>query len=152
MHYKHILVAVDGSEPSIASLQHAIQLAQDLKSKLSIIGVLELDPIIAESYVKTGESNEMIERARRYILDHLEKIRTEYLSEDLDVSVQLLEGFSIASVITQAAESLNVDLIMMGSHGRTGITKLVLGSVTQKVLNESLKPVLIVKAKSPDEQ
>lgn len=51
----------------------------------------------------------MIERARSYILDHLEKIRTEYLSEDLDVSVQLLEGFSIASVITQAAESLNVD-------------------------------------------
>ena len=152
MHYKHILVAVDGSEPSIASLQHAIQLAQDLKSKLSIIGVLELDPIIAESYVKTGESNEMIERARRYILDHLEKIRAEYLSEDLDVSVQLLEGFSIASVITQAAESLNVDLIMMGSHGRTGNTKLVLGSVTQKVLNESLKPVLIVKAQSPDKQ
>lgn len=152
MHYKHILVAVDGSEPSIASLQHAIQLAQDLKSKLSIIGVLELDPIIAESYLKTGESNEMIERARRYILDHLEKIRAEYLSEDLDVSVQLLEGFSIASVITQAAESLNVDLIMMGSHGRTGITKLVLGSVTQKVLNESLKPVLIVKAQSPDKQ
>lgn len=151
MHYKHILVAVDGSEPSIASLEQAIQLAHDLKSKLSIIGVLELDPIIAETYVKTGESNEMIERARHYMLDHLQKIKAQYLLEDLDINVQLLEGFSIASVITQAAESLSVDLIMMGSHGRTGIKKLVLGSVTQKVLNESLKPVLIVKARSPQD-
>ncbi|EMP8612981.1 universal stress protein, partial [Acinetobacter baumannii] len=55
------------------------------------------------------------------------------------------EGFVVHEEIIQAAQELNADLIVMGSHGRTSVRKLVLGSVAQKVLGESHIPVLIVR-------
>ncbi|WP_151980933.1 universal stress protein [Acinetobacter guerrae] len=144
MSYPHILVAIDDSEPSLIALKQAIKLAQDLDSKLTLVEVLQLDPITAEEYVKTGQSNEYIERGRNYILESLARIKAEYATT-FDISTQLLEGFSVADAIYQAAQEMHADLIVLGSHGRTGIKKLVLGSVAQKVLNESSIPVLIVK-------
>ncbi|MBJ9985400.1 universal stress protein [Acinetobacter sp. S40] len=144
MSYPHILIAIDDSAPSVIALKQALKLAQDLNSKVTLVEVMQLDPITAEEYVKTGQSNEYIERARNYILESLATIKAEYAST-LEISTQLLEGFSVADAINQAAQELHVDLIVMGSHGRTGIKKIVLGSVAQKVLNESSIPVLIVK-------
>ncbi|RSR53000.1 universal stress protein, partial [Acinetobacter baumannii] len=104
-----------------------------------------LDPIIADLYVKTGQTNELIERTRTYLLDILEQAKQQFLQEGLSVETKLLEGFVVHEEIIQAAQELNADLIVMGSHGRTGVRKLVLGSVAQKVLGESHIPVLIVR-------
>ncbi|MDI6623035.1 universal stress protein, partial [Acinetobacter junii] len=61
------------------------------------------------------------------------------------VATQVVEGFSVHEEIIKAAQNLEVDLIIMGSHGRTGFKKFILGSVAQKVLGESHIPVLIVR-------
>ena len=145
MSYQHILVCVDDSEPSIKALEHAIQLAKSLGSQVAVLEVLELDPMIAEDYINKGQSNVLIDRAKDYILASLEKIKAKYSEDGLSLSIQYREGLSIAETIIQTAIELKADLLVMGSHGRTGLKKLVLGSVAQTVLAQSPVPVLIAK-------
>ncbi len=145
MSYQHILACVDDSEPSIKALEHAIQLAKSLGSQVAVLEVLELDPMIAEDYINKGQSNVLIDRAKDYILASLEKIKAQYSEDGLSLSIQYREGLSIAETIIQTAIELKADLLVMGSHGRTGLKKLVLGSVAQTVLAQSPVPVLIAK-------
>lgn len=145
MLYQHILVPIDGSETSMVAMKEAIKIGKALNSKITVVQVMALDPIIADFYVKTGQTNELIERTRTYLLDILEQAKQQFLQEGLSVETKLLEGFVVHEEIIQAAQELNADLIVMGSHGRTGVRKLVLGSVAQKVLGESHIPVLIVR-------
>ncbi|WP_375037814.1 universal stress protein [Acinetobacter sp. RW6] len=145
MLYQHILVPIDGSETSMIAMKEAIKLGKALNSKITVVQVMALDPFIADVYVKTGQTNELIERTRTYLLDILEQAKQEFTNEGITVETKLLEGFVVHEEIIQAAQDLNVDLIVMGSHGRTGVRKLVLGSVAQKVLGESHIPVLIVR-------
>ena len=145
MSYQHILVCVDDSEPSIKALEHAIQLAKSLGSQVAVLEVLELDPMIAEDYINKGQSNVLIDRAKDYILASLEKIKAQYSEDGLSLSIQYREGLSIAQTIIQTTTELEADLVVMGSHGRTGLKKLVLGSVAQTVLAQSPVPVLITK-------
>ncbi|MCG9483243.1 universal stress protein [Acinetobacter sp. P1(2023)] len=145
MLYQHILVPIDGSETSMVAMKEAIKLGKALNSKITVVQVMALDPFIADAYVKTGETNELIERTRTYLLDILEKAKQQFSNEGITVETKLLEGFVVHEEIIQAAQDLNADLIVMGSHGRTGVRKLVLGSVAQKVLGESHIPVLIVR-------
>ena len=145
MSYQHILVCVDDSEPSIKALEHAIQLAKSLGSQVAVLEVLELDPMIAEDYINKGQSNVLIDRAKDYILASREKIKVQYSEDGLSLSIQYREGLSIAETIIQTAIELEADLLVMGSHGRTGLKKLVLGSVAQTVLAQSPVPVLIAK-------
>lgn len=145
MLYQHILVPIDGSETSMVAMKEAIKLGKALNSKITVVQVMALDPFIADAYVKTGETNELIERTRTYLLDILEQAKQQFSNEGITVETKLLEGFIVHEEIIQAAQDLNADLIVMGSHGRTGVRKLVLGSVAQKVLDESHIPVLIVR-------
>lgn len=145
MLYQHILVPIDGSETSMVAMKEAIKLGKALNSKITVVQVMALDPFIADAYIKTGETNELIERTRTYLLDILEQAKQQFSNEGLTVETKLLEGFVVHEEIIQAAQDLNADLIVMGSHGRTGVRKLVLGSVAQKVLGESHIPVLIVR-------
>ena len=145
MLYQHILVPIDGSETSMVAMKEAIKIGKALNSKITVVQVMALDPIIADLYVKTGKTNELIERTRTYLLDILEQAKQQFLQEGLSVETKLLEGFVVHEEIIQAAQELNADLIVMGSHGRTGVRKLVLGSVAQKVLGETHIPFLIVR-------
>ncbi|NOZ97775.1 MAG: universal stress protein, partial [Gammaproteobacteria bacterium] len=88
MSYQHILVCVDDSEPSLKALEHAIKLAKDLGSRVAVLEVLELDPMIAEDYINKGQSNVLIDRAKDYILTSLEKIKAQYSEEGLSLSIQ----------------------------------------------------------------
>ena len=104
-----------------------------------------MDPYLADTYVRFGQSNDLIERVRGYVEENLAKAEQKFEELGLTVATQVLEGFSIPQEIIGAAQNLGADLIIMGSHGRTGFKKFILGSVAQKVLGESHVPVLIVR-------
>ncbi|MPN62595.1 TRAP-T-associated universal stress protein TeaD [bioreactor metagenome] len=87
----------------------------------------------------------MIERARNAIVDSLAAAKAKFNEQGLEVETKLLEGQVIHREIVRAAEDSHADLIIIGSHGRTGLKKLFLGSVAQSVLGESHIPVLIVR-------
>jgi nucleotide-binding universal stress UspA family protein len=145
MAYQHILVPVDGSKTAYAAIGQAADLAKAFNSKVTLVEVLTLDPYIAAEYITAKQTNEFIERARGAILTNLAEAKAKFSELGLDVETQLLEGQVISREIVKAAQTLQADLIIMGSHGRTGIKKLFLGSVAQSVLAEASAPVLIVR-------
>jgi nucleotide-binding universal stress UspA family protein len=145
MAYQHILVPVDGSKTAYAAIGQAADLAKAFNSKVTLVEVLTLDPYIAAEYITAKQTNEFIERARGAILTNLAEAKAKFSELGLDVETQLLEGQVISREIVKAAQTLQADLIVMGSHGRTGIKKLFLGSVAQSVLAEASAPVLIVR-------
>lgn len=145
MAYQKILVAIDDSEISANVIQQAAQLAKALNSQITLVQVMTLDPYLADAYLRMGQSNELIERVRSYVQENLTKAQKQFKELGQTVATQVVEGFSVHEEIIKAAQNLEVDLIIMGSHGRTGFKKFILGSVAQKVLGESHIPVLIVR-------
>ena len=145
MTYQKILVAIDDSEISVNVIQQAAQLAKALNSEITVVEVMALDPYLADTYIRLGQSNDLIERVRGYVEENLAKAEQKFEELGLTVATQVLEGFSIPQEIIGAAQNLGADVIIMGSHGRTGFKKFILGSVAQKVLGESHVPVLIVR-------
>lgn len=141
--YQHILIPIDGSETSFTAIQHAASIAQAYKSKITVVQVLVLDPIIAAEYMSLGESNLLIERSRAAIQKHLADAQQYFAEYGLSAETQLLEGQVVQREILKTAQNLNVDLIVIGSHGRSGFKKFLLGSVTQSLLTEATLPVLV---------
>ncbi len=145
MSYQKILVAIDDSEISDNVIQQAAQLAKALNSEITVGEGMTLDPYLADAYLRLGQSNELIERVRSYVQENLTKAEKKFEALGLTVATPVLEGFSVNGEIISAAQNLGADLIIMGSHGRTGFKKFILGSVAQKVLGESHIPVLVVR-------
>ena len=145
MAYQNILVPVDGSETSFAAVAKAAELAKAFGSKITVVQVLTLDPYIAAEYITANQTNDLIERARAPIVKTLEEAKQKFTEQGVEAETKLLEGQVIAREITNAAKDLNADLIVIGSHGRTGLKKLFLGSVAQSILSEGTTPVLVVR-------
>lgn len=145
MAYHNILVPVDGSETSHAAVEKAVEFAKAFGSKITVVQALVLDPYIAAEYISASQTNDLIERARTSIEESLTAAKAKFNEQGIEVETKLLEGQVIHREIIRAAEELHADLIIIGSHGRTGFKKLFLGSVAQSLLGESHIPVLIVR-------
>lgn len=145
MAYKHILVPVDGSETSLAAVKQASSIAKAFSSKVTAVCVLAVDPFVAVEFVNTDQFiNDYVAKAKEEIQEILEQAKSLFAQEGVSAETQILEGQTIHKVIVEATKDLGADLIVIGSHGRKGIKKLFLGSVTQAILSESTVPVLVV--------
>ncbi|ENV48372.1 universal stress protein [Acinetobacter brisouii] len=145
MAYKHILVPVDGSETSLAAVKQASSIAKAFSSKVTAVCVLAVDPFVAVEFVNTDQFiNDYVAKAKEEIQEILEQAKSLFAQEGVTAETQILEGQTIHKVIVEATKDLGADLIVIGSHGRKGIKKLFLGSVTQAILSESTVPVLVV--------
>ena len=145
MAYQNILVPVDGSETSYAAVAQAAELAKAFGGKITVVQVLALDPYIAAEYISATQTNDLIERARTSVLKTLEEAAAKFSDLGIPVEAKLLEGQVVHREIIREAETSKADLIVIGSHGRTGLTRLFLGSVAQSVLGEAHIPVLVVR-------
>lgn len=145
MAYQNILVPVDGSETSYAAVAQAAELAKAFGGKITVVQVLALDPYIAAEYISATQTNDLIERARTSVLKTLEEAAAKFRDLGIPVEAKLLEGQVVHREIIREAETSKADLIVIGSHGRTGLKRLFLGSVAQSVLGEAHIPVLVVR-------
>ncbi len=141
--YKRILIPTDGSGPSEAAVKVGLELAHSLQAEVTLLYVVE--PVVAriligpETVPYYPELTRDLEVTGKQALE-----RAEGFAQYLEVSVKTeLQLGSAAQVIVEAAHQH--DLIVMGTHGRSGLDRLLLGSVTQKVLQRSPKPVLVVR-------
>lgn len=143
--FKHILVPVDGSSTSQLAVEKAVGLAKAFGSRVTAIFVIDPYPFTGvgtdfaygqAEYLNaaTAEANAAIAAAKATI---------EKAGVAVDASV--IEAHAAWRGVVQAAEAAQADLIVMGSHGRSGLEKLVLGSVTQAVLSHTHLPVLVVR-------
>lgn len=152
--YKRILVAVDGSDTSDLALKTAIRLAKDQKASLRILHVADLSPATLAVADMPGADPDLLDKIVEAIQAGGQTILTRSLNEARAVSIEAdtsLETFripvgQISDVIEEQADSWNADLIVVGTHGRRGFRRLILGSVAESLARISTKPVLLVRA------
>ena len=131
-----ILYPTDFSSYSNQAYFHAVSLAEKHGATLTVLFVYNPDKIT------TPGNPASLEEARAYWLEQLESIRP--VDQTIAVSHVMLEG-DPADEIVRFGRDAGVDLIVMGTHGRTGVERLLLGSVAEKVLRDAACSVLVVK-------
>jgi nucleotide-binding universal stress UspA family protein len=143
--FKHILIPVDGSDNSQRAIDKAIALAQAFKSQVTAIYVI--DP-----YAFTGAGTDFAYGHSEYLSaataegkQALQIAKDAFQTVGIEINSNLVDGHSTYKVILEEAAEIGVDLIVMGSHGRKGLEKLILGSVTSQVLSHAHLPVLVVR-------
>ena len=144
--YQHILVPVDESPISYAAVEQALALAKSLNSQVTVMSVIAVDPFFGVDFYKVAPAiTDYFMQAEKNAKERLEDIKQSFIRDGIAVDVKLIHGVSPSEGIIQVADEVSADLIIMGSHGRTGLQKVMLGSVAQNVLTQSPIPVLIVK-------
>ena len=140
----NILVPFDGSSFSIKAFNAAIDIAKKQDSKIFILTCLEKNNLGAW-YKDKQVNRQIIKDAKKFALGFLTKLEEKAEKSGIPVSAYILETESISKQIVSFANSKKVDLIVIGSHGRTGFNRFLLGSISNAVSQSSRCPVLIMK-------
>ena len=140
---KNILVPYDFTNFADMAFEKTLEIAKKFDSKLTLLTVIGGD--IDTSGMNMTRAQEVHDELESKTKEDLNKIKESNKVENVDVSAHIVHSSSSVDGILSFADKNNIDLIVMGSHGRSGIKKLVLGSVASGVVTKSNCPVLIVK-------
>jgi nucleotide-binding universal stress UspA family protein len=135
-----ILVPVDFSECSQSAFQIARALARDYRARLVVLHVPTPPP-----FVTPGELEKVLQRPDGYRGELEDNLRRLYTSDPPAAVEYWVQDGGAAAEILGVAEEARCDLIVMGTHGRSGLGRMLLGSVAEKVVRKALCPVLTVK-------
>ncbi len=148
--YQSILMPTDGSEAAEASLKHAVELAKRFDASLHVLYVVDTaatdlslgaDQVQRIKEGRLGEMKELKQRIERA----LERAREKAEGAGVEVMTHTEVGTPHKEVVS-FAKANDVDLVVMSSHGRSGVQRLLLGSVTERVLRTLKRPVLVIDA------
>lgn len=144
--FKKIVIATDGSENSVNAVKHAIEVARISEASLSAVYVLDTGAF-ASIPVDMAMGN-MYEILKKEGDDAIKKV------EDLAQAVGIeIESFNVeghpAEEIIKISENISADLIVMGTLGKSGLDRFLLGSVAEKVSRNSNMPVMVVRGEKP---
>ncbi len=141
--FKRIVVAYDGSDQAIKALNTAIELAKAFNSKLDVVEVVDTAALLGMGFAPIP--SDVIAQIYNKAQNDVEQAKKKAQEAGVkDVTSQVLEGDPATSIIEYASKN-GADLIVMGSRGLSTFKRLVLGSVSSKVVQESRIPVLVVK-------
>ena len=137
--YRNIILAYDGSKYSNKALQEAISIAKSSSGSLLILSVVDItDEFESEA---PGLTDKMTEK----LLKMAQKALGKAVAAKIKARVEIHVGDAY-EMIVDIAKKKKADIIVMGSHGRTGLTRLLMGSVTSRVIGHAPCSVLVVKA------
>jgi nucleotide-binding universal stress UspA family protein len=140
---QHVLVPIDFSATADRALEYALALAQQLQARLTLLHVFDLTPVtlgemmpsVAATYLEAQETD-----AQHLLQASRERVQHAGLQgESL-----LVQGTPMHAIVDTASEQ-GVDLIIMGTHGRTGLAHVFLGSVAEHVIRQAPCPVLVIR-------
>jgi|UPI0004898834 nucleotide-binding universal stress UspA family protein len=146
--FKRILVATDGSELADKAVARAIELAAEQKAELTAFTVVRIQPksyMEGSTVVEAAEIDRIASDRTVQARSMLEAIETRAKSAGVRISTAMVKSNRVADSIVEAAQTGGCDLIVMATHGRTGLTRAVLGSETAHVLANSDAPVLVLR-------
>ena len=143
--FKHILVPVDGSPTSMMAVSKAAGLAKTFGSAVTILYVIDPYPFTGVGADFAYGQAQYLSAATSEANSALDAAKKAMQEAGIEASTVVGEGHAVQEGISRALESTGADLIVMGSYGRRGIERLVLGSVTQRVLGVVHVPVLVVR-------
>jgi len=148
--YGRILVPTDGSEVAETAVDHALDLAERYGAELHALYVVDVDSM---SLALGAEQLDRIEQGRFGEMDEVREraeaatghVADRAAEHGLEVVEHISSGRPHEKVASYAADN-DIDLVVMGSHGRSGVTRALLGSVTERTLRATHVPVLVVDA------
>jgi len=143
--YRSILVPTDGSDISTQAVKAAASLAQLTGAQLHVLSVKEPFPYGAISEMQPVPPQEFFDAQERIARSRVEAAADAARADGLSIDGATVEALHPWEAILDHAKNRQCDLIVMASHGRRGISALLLGSETQKVLTHSPIPVLVIK-------
>lgn len=143
--FQRILVPTDGSDITKKAVDTAIDLARSLKARVCTISVKEPFPYSAISEMQPTPPQEFFDAQERIASERITAVRDACAAAGLECEAHTVEALHPWEAIIEHAQRMECDLLVMASHGRRGVSALLLGSETQKVLTHSKLPVLVVR-------
>jgi len=144
---KRILVPVDFSPPSLQALDYAVDFARPLDAEIVALYVVE--PIYSvtagDLYAPSSELTALMQEQRRQGREQLVELEARLTRRYAKIRTALEDGLAYQEIVA-AASKLKADLVVMATHGRTGLSHLFMGSVAEKVVRTASCPVLTVRA------
>lgn len=144
MGYKSILVPLDGSETARAALAHAQTLADPRDAKITLLSVVETPVMQLEGYGEMLGTLEIQERMRKKYEEELDAEANLLAAKGFRVEKLIRDGLAHEEIVA-ACVGANADVLVMTTHGRTGIAHFIMGSVAERVIRSAPCPVLIVR-------
>lgn len=144
MTFKNILVPYDGSIPAIRAFNKAMELAKQHNSNLKVVSCLDIANL-GGWYKDKRINKEIMKKAKTLTEELFSKLDKIAKKNSINVDFKIIESDSIAKDLISFAKSKKIDLIVMGSFGRGGFDKVLLGSVSNGVMQKAKCPVLIIK-------
>ncbi|MBK9662136.1 MAG: universal stress protein [Nitrosomonas sp.] len=143
--YQRILVPIDGSATSERALDEAIKFAQQQNSRIELVHVLEdIWYFDNENYLNYAELVQTMRYSGEKILA---QAQNKFLQAGVMVDIRLLEaqGERVANVIINEAKNSLADLIIIGTHGRSGFSRMLMGSIAEGVMRMAHIPILLIR-------
>ena len=143
--FKHILAPVDGSETSMAAVDKAAELAKAFGAAVTAVYVIDPYPFTGVGGEFAYGQDQYLNAARAEARTAMEGATKRLQAAGVQAETRVIESHTAGRGIIDAVEACGADLVVMGSHGRRGLERLVLGSVTQSVLSHSKVSTLVVR-------
>ena len=144
MDFKNILVAYDSSSFSNRAFKRALDVAESNKSKITIVTVVTgvYQPSIGFTM---KYSEKMLEKYTKTLQKTFSNLESAAKEKNIKISLKILQDPSVTKAITNYVNSRKFDLVVIGSHGRTGLNKMILGSVANSITQKVKCPIMVVK-------
>ena len=148
--YRRILVPLDGSDLSERALQPAFQLAEKFEAQVTLLRVIAVDESMVAAagtgpqYLKLRDMREEREQAESAC--YLQAIQGQWRDSSVPVASRVAVG-AAPEMIVQVAEQCGAELIVMSTHGRSGLNRFLYGSVAEAVLRGAQMPLLLIPVK-----
>lgn len=140
--YQRALVPLDGSTLAEAVIPFLVAIAGPLDMRVVLLRVLEPLPSMGE--VPAGVAAEALERRARDTEEYLARLGADLRTRGIDVACEVRSGH-VADAIATTAREIGADVIAMSTHGRSGLGRLLFGSVAEQVLRQADMPVLLLR-------
>ncbi len=144
--FTSILIPTDGSEKAVIAASKAVELAKEQGAKLTAVVVIDPFPYIGLGEASAFGLQAYLSEAQAMATQSLDGVRAMAEAAGVPFMAETIERSAVFEGILDAATEQGCDLIVMGSHGRSGVKALIVGSETQKVLTHSRIPVLVIKS------
>jgi nucleotide-binding universal stress UspA family protein len=147
--FKHLLVPLDGSGLAEVALSSAVSLAQQFESKLSLLRVVRPPEVTGQTSGGVAHGEFVADLRQRALSEAQQYLRSQQgilRQQGLHVDILVVEGRNVAELILDNMLALEVDIIVMSTHGRGGLNRWVFGSVADKVLRRAEVPILLIRA------
>jgi nucleotide-binding universal stress UspA family protein len=149
--YQRILVPVDGSETSNAGLAEAVKLAKLTGAQLRLMHVIDESPFLMSAEGMAAVSTDVLALLREGGARVLEQARALVASQGVAVDTKLYDGITsrLCDCVAEQVAQWRADLIVLGTHGRRGVGRMLLGSGAEQVARTATVPVLLVRSPAP---